>query len=157
MNDGILLAHAAFGALGVVAAVWALVDTLNASAANRWRIRLAAFAAAAGLLLAWALGGYWYLAFYPADRAILLRGPWPWAHTWVMATKAHLVFVPLLLALYLPIAATADLARNRGARAVTATVAALVALSGLAVEAAGAVVGYGVRIALLHAGVAGGP
>ena len=155
MSDLILLAHSTFGALGVLAAVWVLVETLNASPANRRRIRLAAFLATGCILLASALGGYWYTVFYAREKAIILNGPWPWAHSLVMATKAHLVLIALILALYLPIAAAANLSGNRGARAVVLAVTALLALSGLAIEGAGAVVSFGVKIALVHVGVEG--
>ena len=155
MSDLILLAHSTFGALGVLAAVWVLVETLNASPANRRRIRLAAFLATGCILLASALGGYWYTVFYAREKAIILNGPWPWAHSLVMATKAHLVLIALILALYLPIAAAANLAKNRGARAIVMTVAAFIVLNGLAIEGAGAVISYAVKVAFVHAGVVG--
>jgi len=42
MSDIILFAHPTFGVLGIMAAVWILVEALNASEANQGRIRLAA-------------------------------------------------------------------------------------------------------------------
>ena len=44
MSDIILFAHPTFGVLGILAAVWILVEALNASEANQGRIRLAAYA-----------------------------------------------------------------------------------------------------------------
>ena len=155
MNDVILFAHPIFGMLGVLASVWVFVEALNASEANRSRIRIAAFIVTGCLVVAWALGGYWRLAFYASEKAIILKGPWPWAQNIVMETKERLFFIPLILALYLPIAAAANLARNGGARVVVMVAAAFIALNGLAIEGAGAVISYAVKVASVHAGVAG--
>jgi hypothetical protein len=155
MSDIILFAHPTFGVLGILAAVWVFVEALNASEANRSRIRLAAFIVAGCIVLAAVLGGYWYTVFYGHEKAIILKGPWPWAHNLVMETKEHLFFIPLILALYLPIAAAANLAKSGGARIVVMVVAAFIVLNGLAIEGAGAVINYGVKVAFVHTGVAG--
>jgi hypothetical protein len=76
-SDVILLGHATFGVAGCVAALWVLVETLNARAANIGRIRTGAFATAVCMAAAWICGGYWYLHFYPAEKALILHGPWP--------------------------------------------------------------------------------
>ena len=47
MSDIVLFAHPTFGVLGMVAAVWVFVETLNASEANQARIRMAAYATTA--------------------------------------------------------------------------------------------------------------
>ena len=64
-NDAILLAHATFGVLGTVSALWVFVETLNAREQNAQRIRRAALGVALFMIAAWILGGYWYLHFYP--------------------------------------------------------------------------------------------
>ncbi len=155
MSDIILFAHPTFGVLGILAAVWVFVETLNASPANAARTQLAAFAVTIFIVLAWVLGGYWYVNYYAPEKAIILKGPWPWAHDFFMETKEHLFFIPLILALFLPIAARANLAASRVARTMVLSVAALVVLSGLAIEGAGAVINYGVKVAFVHTGVKG--
>ena len=155
MTDIILFAHPTFGVLGILAAVWVFVETLNASPANAVPTRLAAFAVTIFIVLAWVLGGYWYVNYYAPEKAIILKGPWPWAHDFFMETKEHLFFIPLILALFLPIAALANLAASRVARTMVLSVAALVVLSGLAIEGAGAVINYGVKVAFVHTGVKG--
>jgi len=139
-----------FGVLGILAAGWVLVETLNASDANAWRIRLAAFACAGAIIMAWIAGGYWYVNFYAPEKAMILKGSWPWAHTLFMETKEHLFFIPLILALFLPIAAMPKLAGHRGARAVVLAVAGLIVVNSLAIEGAGAVISHGVKVALFH-------
>ena len=155
MSDLILFTHPTFGVLGIIAAVWVFVEALNASEANAARIRVAAFAVAVFIVLAWIFGGYWYVNFYAPQKAIILKGPWPIAHNFVMETKEHLFFIPLLLALYLPIAARDKLFSNKAARNMVLAVAALIALSGFAIEGAGALVNYGVKVAFVHTGEKG--
>lgn len=153
-SDIILLAHSTFGVLGTMSAMWVFVEALNAREANAGRIRAAALIAALFMIATWFFGGYWYVHFYPADRAMILKGPWPFAHTLFMETKEHLFFIPLILSLYLPIAAGEKLYENASARKMVLCLAMLIVLSGLAIEGAGAVINHGVKVALLH-GIAG--
>jgi len=149
-SDAILLAHATFGVLGTVAAVWVFVETLNATETNAQRIRSAALGVTLCMGAALIFGGYWYLHFYPADKAMILAGPWPLAHSLFMETKEHLFFVTLLLALYLPIAARDKLYANAAARKMVLCVTLLIALTGLALEGSGAIIEHGVKVALLR-------
>jgi hypothetical protein len=150
VSDVILLAHAAFGVLATLSAVWVFVEALNARDQNLQRIRAAALAVAIFMVAAWIFGGYWYLHFYPAEKAMVLRGPWPFAHNVFMETKEHLFLMTLILSFYLPIAARDKLASNAAARSMVLSVAALIALSGLALEGAGAVIDHGVKVELLR-------
>jgi hypothetical protein len=150
MSDLILLSHPVFGVLGTLSAVWFFVEALNASEANVQRLRWAAMSVAVFFCLAWLLGGYWYTHFYGADKGLILKGPLPWAHNLVMETKEHLFFVPLVLALYLPIAARERLFANSAARAVGLSVAGLTVLCALAIEGGGALISFGAKAALMH-------
>lgn len=149
LTDVLLLAHATFGAAGCLAALWVFVEALNAQPANAIRIQAAAWVAAICMVGAWICGGYWYVHFYPPEKALILAGPWPFAHNFFMETKEHLFFVTAILALLLPIAAREPLSSNATARKLVLSVAGLVVLSGLAVEGAGAVIDHGVKVALL--------
>lgn len=155
MSDIILFAHPTFGVLGILAAVWVFVEALNASEGNAARIRTAAIAVAVFIGLAWVLGGYWYVNYYAPEKAIILKGPFPWAHNLVMETKEHLFFIPLVLAFYLPFATRDKLFANTAARTMVLSVAALIALSGFAIEGGGALINYGVKAAFVHPGVKG--
>jgi hypothetical protein len=154
-SDVILLAHAAFGVLGTVAAVWVFVEALNAREQNAQRTRVAARAVAFFVSGAWILGGYWYLRFYPAERALILKGPWPFAHSVFMETKEHLFLMTLILAFYLPIVVREQLHANPAARKMALCVAMLIVITGLAIEGAGAVIDHGVKAALLRAAAMG--
>jgi hypothetical protein len=154
-SDLVLLAHATFGVLGTLAAVWVLVEALNAQEANAWRTRKAALVVAGSMGMAWILGGYFYLHSYPAEKAIILKGPWPFAHTLFMETKEHLFLATLVLAFYLPIAAWDRLYTSLCARKMVLCLALLIALSGLAIEGSGAVINHGVKVALLRGNTMG--
>jgi hypothetical protein len=149
MKEIILMTHVMFGVACVLAALWVFVDTLNASESNLKRIQWVSRAAAVFMWLSFVVGGYWYVVFYAADKAIILKGPWPFAHSYFMETKEHLVIMLLLLATYLPIAASNPLAANRDARRLVLWLAALIPLLGLMIEGHGAVIAMGVKVALL--------
>ena len=141
--------HVLFGMGCIITAVWLFVDVLHAGEANRARIRRLSWAVAIFMCSAFLIGGYWYIADYPADKATILKGPWPFAHSYFMETKEHLVIMLLLLTSYLPIASANNLAVNRDARLLVLCVLAVIALLGLMIEGDGAIIAMGVKVALL--------
>jgi hypothetical protein len=149
-SDLELFAHPTFGVLGTMAALWVLIEAINAGEASVRRLRWGAWLVAICMSLAWVLGGYWYVTFYGADRAIIVKGPWPFAHSLFMETKEHLFFIAGILALYLPIVAARPLLRDRAARKMVIAVAALIILNGLALEGAGAVINHGAKMAAVQ-------
>lgn len=149
-SDVILLAHAAFGVTGCLAALWVFVETLNARPGNARSIQRAALITAIMMTLGWICGGYWYVHFYPAEKALILGGPWPFAHNFFMETKEHLFFVAAVLAFLLPITTRESMHSNRAARILVLSVSGLILVTGLSVEAAGAIIDHGVKIALLQ-------
>ena len=149
-SDVILLSHAAFGVMGCLAALWVFVETLNARPENTARIQTAAVITALMMTLGWICGGYWYLHFYPPEKALILGGPWPFAHNFFMETKEHLFFIVAVLAFLLPIATRESVHSNSTARMLVLSVSGLIVVTGLSVEAAGAIIDHGVKIALLQ-------
>jgi hypothetical protein len=149
-SDILLLMHASFGVTGCLAALWVFVDTLHAVPASAGRIRFAALATTLCIAAAWICGGYWYIHFYPPEKALILKGPWPFAHNLFMETKEHLFFITGILAILLPIATREPLSSNAAARKLVLSVAALIVITGLAVEGAGAIIDHGVKLALLR-------
>lgn len=149
MSNIILMAHPTFGVLAILCSVWVLAETLNISAGNVSRVRLACLLVSIFIGLTWIFGGYWYVTYYAVEKAIILKGPWPFAHDFFMETKEHLFFIPLILAFFLPIAAKSDLVSSKGARNVVMATAALIILCGLAIEGAGATINLGVKVALI--------
>ena len=147
MKQLILLSHVALGVGCIIATVWVFVDALNARAENLGRIRWMSRLAAAFMWLAFVAGGYWYVVDYKVDKAVILKGPWPFAHNLFMETKEHLFLLVMILSIYLPIAASEKLHANATARKVVLWVALLIALNGLAIEGFGVVVNHGAKIA----------
>lgn len=144
-----LLIHPFFGGLATLAALWVFVEALNASAANEGRIKNAGLLTAACMWVTYVLGGYWYVVFYGADKAMIKEGPWAFAHGLFMESKEHIFLMLLVLSTFLAIAAYRGVATNAGRRLVTLTVAGLVVVTGLAVEGAGAIIAMGVKVSLL--------
>lgn len=150
LSAAILMLHPALGVLGVLAGVWVFVEALNAREGNLRRIRRAALAVALLMWLAYLVGGYWYVTYYYADKAIIQAGPWPFAHGFFMEAKEHLFFSLLLLSTYLPLAATdSGLPADKGARRLLLTVSLLVVVLGLAMDGFGAMVALGVKEGLM--------
>jgi hypothetical protein len=151
MNQIILMTHVFLGVVCLLATVWVFVETLNASAANQGRIRAVSFVAAGFMWLAFLVGGYFYVTAYAPDKAVILKGPWPFAHEFVMETKEHLVIMLLLLATYLPVTTAANLAANKDARRLVLWVAGLTALLAFTMEGEGGIIAMGVKMGLLSA------
>ena len=149
MNEVILMAHVLFGVACLVTGAWLFVDVLHANETNLARIRRMSWGAAGFMWLAFLVGGYWYVTSYKVDKAIILKGPWPFAHNIVMETKEHLVIMLLLVATYLPIVAADNLVESKDARKLMLWVTAIIALLALAMDGEGAIISMGVKVALL--------
>jgi hypothetical protein len=105
--------------------------------------------AAVFIWLTYIVGGYWYVMYYGADKAIIKAGSWPFAHDIFMETKEHVFFMVLLLATFLPIAAAGEIVKKAGPRVVVLWSSGLVVLMALAMEGAGALISMGAKVALL--------
>ena len=150
MKEMILMLHPTFGVLGILSAVWLFVEVINASESNVGRIKVVGVVLAVLIWLSYLVGGYWYVEFYYADKAIIKAGPWPFAHSFFMETKEHLFFTLLLISTYIPIAATnVRPVTDAGARNLLLAMSALVVLLGLVMEGSGATIGLGVKMGLL--------
>jgi hypothetical protein len=149
MIEMILMSHVMFGMLCIIATVWLFVDVLNASEANQARIRVLSLGVAITMWLSFLIAGYWYVVYYGADKAIILKGPWPFAHKFFMEMKEHVVLMLLLLTTFLPIVAFKNLAANKAARKATLWVAGLIGLIAVAMDGSGALIAMGVKVALL--------
>ncbi len=144
-----LLIHPTFGVLGMLAALWVFVEALNASENNIDRMRMAAKLSTVFIWLAYFTAGYFYVLYYGGDKALIKAGPWPFAHGLFMESKEHLFFIVLLLATFLPIATQSKVYANKSARNLVLWSSAFVVLAAMAMEGAGAIIGMGVKVALL--------
>lgn len=149
MTLAILMLHALMGMLFILAASFVYVDVLNASEANVERIRLMSKLVAVLMWVTYFIGGYWYVVHYAPEKGYILKGPWPFAHDFFMETKEHVLMALLVLATLLPIAATNDLVGSKGARKVMQWLTALLVLTGVGMEGAGAIISMGAKVGLL--------
>ncbi|MDO8561356.1 MAG: hypothetical protein Q7S05_00840 [bacterium] len=151
MREFLLMIHPTTGALAILAALWVFVETLNASERNRVRLLWGSALTAVLMVVTLIVGGYWYVVYYAADKAIILKGAWPFAHSLVMETKEHFFFATLILSILLPIVVRGnDLVTNHGARILVLVITALVVLSSFAMEGAGAFISMAVRVGLMQ-------
>jgi hypothetical protein len=149
MIETLLMVHVLFGMLCIIASVWVFVDSLNASEANQGRIKTMSLVVAIMMWLSFLLAGYWYVVYYSVDKAVILKGPWPFAHKFFMEMKEHVVIMLLLLTTFLPIVASNNLVVNRAARKVVLWVSGLITLIGLGMDGSGALIAMGVKVGLL--------
>ena len=87
MTEIILMTHVLLGVICVVGSVWIFVDVLHASPANEQRIKYLSRAVAGAMWLAFLVAGWWYVNRYASDKALILKGPWPFAHKFFMESK----------------------------------------------------------------------
>jgi hypothetical protein len=155
-NNVILLIHPALGGLATLAALWVFVDTLNAKESSRERVKRISILCAVLIWLTYIVGGYWYVVHYGPEKAIIKAGPWPFAHGIFMEVKEHVFLMLLLLATYLPIAASGNITANKGARKVVLWVSGLIIPVALSMEGSGAIISVAVKIGLLFKQSQGG-
>jgi len=144
-----LMAHVLFGVLCLLIAVWLLAETLYISEANIKRVRSLSKILSLTLWIGYLSAAYFYILHYAPDKAIILKGPWPFAHNIFMEVKEHVVIMLLLLVSYLPIAAKSDLVQNADARKLFITVLSLIAFIAFFADGFGGVIGMGVKMGLL--------
>lgn len=148
-SQGFMMLHVLFGILGILFAVALFVDVLNAYEGNYRRIKKLSSAVAILIVLAFLIGGYWYVAYYGADREIIKAGKWPWAHNYFMEVKEHIFFSLLLLSIYLPIAVRGVMPLNNTKnKNLILGICALIILLGLFMEGAGGIISKGVTMGL---------
>ena len=144
-----MMSHVAFGVMGILIGVWLFAELLHASERNLRRMTYLSIGLGMSMWLSYLIAGHWYVNYYPADKAIILAGDWPWAHQFFMEAKEHLFFILLMAATYLPIAIRSKLLQTdqNYQRMVLALTGVVVAI-GLTMDAMGAIIATGVRIGL---------
>ena len=148
--QGVMMTHAALGVLGIMFAVALFVDVLNVNKGNIERLKKLSLAVAVLIVLAYLIGGYWYVVYYGHDRDIIKAGQWPWAHNFFMEVKEHIFFAMLLLSMYLPIVVYGNVPlTEKPKRSLVLGVSALIVLFGLLMEGAGGIISKGVTMGLI--------
>jgi hypothetical protein len=149
MSNSVLMLHATLGLLFIMGSLWIFVDVLNINDGNASRVKMISRGLAALMWLVYLVGGYWYVTSYAPEKALILKGPWPFAHDFFMETKEHVVLLLVLLASFLPILASNDIVHRKDVRSLMLWVAGLMTIIGISMEGAGAIISMGAKIALL--------
>jgi|GEM_PF-302805 len=139
-----VMVHVLFGVLGILLAVALFVYVLNVNEKNIPTIRGLSLCLALSLVVSYVIGGWWYVVHYAHDKAIILEGPWEWAHSFFMEWKEHFFFSLLVLSILLPVITYRNNLLIPENRRLTLIVTSLIVLIGLAMEGAGAVISRGV-------------
>jgi hypothetical protein len=155
-NHMILLIHPTLGGLATLSALWVFVDTLNASEASWSRVKKVSILCAVLIWLTYFSGGFWYVRYYYVDKPFIQGGPWSAGHGFFMETKEHVFLMLLLLATYLPIAASNNISASKPARKILLWVSGLIVPVSLSMEGSGAVVSVAVKLGLLLKATQGG-
>ena len=145
----VLMTHAMLGLLVMLASLWVFAEALNVSQSNLARIRVVSLLAAVAMWVCFIVAGHWYVDHYAPEKALILKGPWPFAHEFYMETKEHIILMLLLLVTFLPIVAWNDLVGNRGIRNLFLAVAGLSVIIAVIVEGSGAIISMGSKLAAL--------
>ncbi len=150
MKEFILFLHPMLAVFGIIFSVWTFVEVLNISEKNSKRITFVSVLVAISMLLTWITSGFWYISYYATDKAIILKGPWAFAHSLIMESKEHIFFSVLILSLYVPIISMRNnIVTNKSAQSLMLVVTTLIILLSLALEGAGAIISFGVRMGLI--------
>lgn len=90
--------HAALGEVGIFSFLWVFVELLNPTEKRVNRAKTVALIGVIFLVLAWIVGGYYYVTYYGAHvKPVIKAGPAPWGHTVFTETKEHIfLFLPFL-------------------------------------------------------------
>ncbi len=149
-SQGSLMLHAGLGIVGILLAVALFMDVLNVSSKNVGRIKSLSLLVAIFVVLSYVIGGYWYVTKFIQDRAIILKGPWPWGHTFFMEVKEHAFFLLLLLSIYLPISVHKNVPlADKDSRKLVLGITLMVIVLGLVMEGAGAIISKAVTVGLM--------
>jgi hypothetical protein len=149
MGNFIDMMHAIFGLLFIISSFWMFVEVLNVTDFNIARIKSLSWITAILMWVAYLIGGYCYVVLYAPEKALIIKGPWPFAHNFFMETKEHVIFIMVLLATFLPILASNDFLRNKDVRSLMLWVTGLMAVMGLSIAVAGNIIIMGAKVALM--------
>ena len=145
----VLFGHVLFGLLGSLVAFWVLIEIRHLSQDNFSRIKLLSISTIVLIFLSYILAGYWYVTFYGADKQIIKLSSWSFAHTIITESKEHFFFFILLLVILLYfLVRDYDLLQRSDIKNLATGVALLIFLLGLTMDAMGAIMAFGTRVAL---------
>ena len=156
MNPQVLL-HVTLAEIGLFAFLWVFVELLNPTGTRINRAKIASLLGVVCLLLAWVVGGHYYVDVYGLEvKPAIKASDAAWVHGIVMEVKEHVfLFLPILsaLAALLLYKYDKELLSQNDARVTIVVIAGLIFLLGFSIAGMGAMIAGAYRFALM-AGVA---
>ncbi|MGB9659176.1 MAG: hypothetical protein ACPLY9_01435, partial [Nitrososphaerales archaeon] len=135
--------HAILGLLALIGGTWFFAEMRKRQVDIR-TVKFLSLAIASLVWITWLTGGWWYVNYYPVDRAVINAGAMPYAHSLVMETKEHIFYIGLLIATTLPIyvygLSNKLVAGDAGAKRLLMALAVIVVLGGIVLESAGGLI-----------------
>ncbi len=145
----LLLLHPALAIISIILIVW-LICSIKCNDINEKKIKNLSTLIAILSIFIWIIAGYWYVVFYPTDKAMLIKGSWDFAHKFFMESKEHIFFIFLILSLYLPIVTfTNNIKKNKIVQNLIITIGVLLLVLIFYMDGAGAIISYGSKISYM--------
>lgn len=133
--------HAFLGEIGTLSYLWVFVELLNPTQYGMVRARWITLIGLIFLLVAWIIGGFYYLGPYQASvKPVLKTGPYPWAHMISMEVKEHIFLFLPFVAFFLFSALSKQepsAVNDKKTRATLLVTSALLFLSGMSIAGMG--------------------
>lgn len=154
MSDPFLMGiHVFFADLAMLGYLWVFVDLLNPISDEKIaRARNIALFSLIFIILTWVTAGYYYVVYYPADRAVIKASSvWDWGHKIIMETKEHVFFFAPVLAFvvyFVLYALGAELKNNDDARKAVQILAVVMIIGNLLLISMGSLIAFSYRGAL---------
>ena len=152
MVNPLILIHAVAAEVGLFAFLWIIVELLNPTDARINRAKIAAVIGVVCLLLAWVLGGFYYVEVYGhVVKPVIKASDANWVHGIVMEVKEHVfLFLPVLSLSVAGLLYKLDkeLMHKNDARVGIILLSGLIFLLGFSIAGMGAVISSGYRFAL---------
>ena len=152
MVNPLIFIHAIFAEIGLFAFLWIVVELLNPTEQRIRRAQVASIVGLAGLLMAWIIGGFYYVEVYGLHiKPLIKASDAQWVHNIVMEVKEHVfLFLPILSGLVVLLLHEFDnrLIKHKDARLTVILLSGLVFLLGFSIAGMGAMISSGYRYAL---------
>ncbi|MEK6970450.1 MAG: hypothetical protein AABW68_02015 [archaeon] len=152
MANWLIGIHAFLGEFAVLAFLWVFIELFNPGKDTPSRLRIISGLGLLFLLLAWVVGGYYYVSTYGSEvKPIILNGPDAWAHRLITEAKEHIfLLLPFLgMLIFSMIRFEGESLRtDLKMRKAIQWLSLLVVLIGLSMAGMGYLISTGVRTAL---------
>lgn len=98
LSQILVFLHIAFGELAGASLLWTVKEVVTLKSERlRW-LRLSLWVAFVSVLMAWVIGGSYYLFFYQQVKPVINNGPEAWAHGVFTESKEHIFLVlPIII------------------------------------------------------------